>query len=1047
VANHTNRIGAGVLAAAIACTFAAPAFAAPAGEFAPTNRFIVKFKSGSNEFRSADARKRVIDAAGAGQGLHLGKTRRLAVGADLVFTDRKLDPHAQQAFMRKLRNDPRVEYVIVDKRMHAMLNPNDTEYLKQWDLRDTTVGIRVPSAWDLATGTGVVVAVIDTGITDHPDLDGQILPGYDFISEDFDGGFFTANDGDGRDADAHDPGDWVLAGEGCSTSNSSWHGTHVAGTVAALTNNARGVAGVAFGAKVQPVRVLGKCGGYTSDIADAIIWASGGSVPGVPANPTPAEVINMSLGGGGACDPLTQQAVNIAVANGTTVVVAAGNDKADAAAFNPASCENVVTVAATDVAGGRAGYSNFGDVVDLAAPGGDGKASEQILSTLNSGTTTPNAPVDYYKAYAGTSMASPHVAGVAALMQSKAVNSPEVVQAILKGTARAFPSSCPGCGTGLLTAATAVSQTSATFLYVNDLSPIIEGDSGNKTATFHVKLSRPAATAVTFNIATADSTATAADGDYVANSATGVTIPAGQIEATFSVVVNGDTAIENNESFNVVVSNVVGVAALGTTGRLPILNDDANAIPLQNGDVLTGLTAPLHTNSLYQIDLPANAHNLTITTSNPDLTVDIDLYARYQLPASNEQWDYVSGGADSNEQIVIPDPTAGRYYISVYAFEAYSNLTLSVSYEGGVVLPGLSINDAGISEGDSGTKLLTFTATLSEASGSTVTFNAATTNGTATAGRDFVALAATGLTIPAGQLSRTFTVTINGDTTLEANENFFVNLTGATGASITDGEGVGTIVNDDTATPTLRISDANVTEGNSGTKLMSFTATLGSVSSSAVTFNASSQGNTATAGVDFASLPVTGFSIPAGQLSTTVNVTINGDTAVETNETFFVWLSSITGATLADGLGIGTITNDDTAATSSLRINDASISEGNSGTKVLTFTASLNAASANAVNFNASTQSNTAAAGVDFASLPLTAFSIPAGQLSKTFGVTINGDTTVENDETFFVWLSSVSGATLADGQGIGTIANDDSGVAPGLRIGDATVSEGNSGT
>ncbi|MEE7566353.1 S8 family serine peptidase, partial [Xanthomonas sp. Kuri4-3] len=181
-------------------------------------------------------------------------------------------------------------------------------------------------------------------------------------------------------------------------------GTHVAGTIAAVTNNAVGVAGTAYNAKIVPVRVLGRCGGYTSDIADAIVWASGGSVSGVPANANPAEVINMSLGGSGTCSTTYQNAINGAVSRGTTVVVAAGNSATNVSSSVPANCANVIAVAATTSAGAKASFSNYGTGIDVSAPG------QGILSTLNSGTTTPgNAS---YASYNGTSMAAPHVAGV-----------------------------------------------------------------------------------------------------------------------------------------------------------------------------------------------------------------------------------------------------------------------------------------------------------------------------------------------------------------------------------------------------------------------------------------------------------------------------------------------------------------------------------------------------------------------------------------------------------------------------------------------------------
>ena len=270
----------------------------------------------------------------------------------------------------------------------------------------------------------------------------------------------VSNDGNGRDADASDPGDWVAAGEcgfGSPASNSSWHGTHVAGTIAALTNNASGVAGVAFGAKVQPVRVLGKCGGYTSDIADGITWASGGAVTGLPANPTPARVISLSLGGGGACDTTTQNAINGARGRGTVVVVAAGNSNANAANFSPASCSGVISVAAVNRQGGKAYYSNFGAVVDVAAPGGDMRTNsgDGVLSTLNSGATAPGA--DAYAYYQGTSMATPHVSATVALMLAKKpALTPDQVETLLKGSTRAFPAACSQCGTGIVDANAAV---------------------------------------------------------------------------------------------------------------------------------------------------------------------------------------------------------------------------------------------------------------------------------------------------------------------------------------------------------------------------------------------------------------------------------------------------------------------------------------------------------------------------------------------------------------------------------------------------------------
>ena len=408
------------------------------------DRFIIKYREGSRQHADPAALRRALDSAAAsapssGQ-LQLQHLRRTGTGADVVQARRKLGRVEAEVLMRQLAADPAVEYVEVDQILQRALTPNDPNYSQQWGYFNATGGIRADQAWDLSTGSGVVVAVLDTGSTDHSDLNANTIAGYDMISDAAVGG-----DGDGRDPDPADPGDYY------GGDPSSWHGTHVAGTVAAVTNNGVGVAGTAFNAEVSHVRVLGRGGGYTSDIADGIIWASGGAVPGVPANQNPAEVINLSLGGQGSCGNATQDAISGAVSRGTTVVVAAGNSNMDVSGFTPANCSNVIAVAATDQNGSRASFSNYGAGIDVSAPG------VGILSTLNSGTTSPGP--ESYASYNGTSMAAPHVAGVVALMQSAASSplTPAQVESILKSTARTLPGSCSGgCGAGIINAQAAV---------------------------------------------------------------------------------------------------------------------------------------------------------------------------------------------------------------------------------------------------------------------------------------------------------------------------------------------------------------------------------------------------------------------------------------------------------------------------------------------------------------------------------------------------------------------------------------------------------------
>ncbi|GAA2926189.1 S8 family peptidase [Streptomyces enissocaesilis] len=481
---------------------------------APVEKVVVTYKSKAAEAGSNAAAKSDAAAKGKETGESLSFERRLAGGAALVDLGGETSKKDLTEVMDAFRADPSVASVEPDIRAYAMAAaPNDTDYAKQWDLFEATGGMNVPGAWDKTTGSGVTVAVIDTGYAAHSDLAGNVVSGYDFISSSTD-----ARDGNGRDGDARDEGDWNATDGECGTgsraSSSSWHGTHVAGTIGATTHNTKGVAGIAYGAKIQPVRVLGKCGGSSSDIADAITWASGGTVPGAPANPTPAKVVNLSLGGASStCPSVYQTAINGAVSRGTTVVVAAGNSNANASGFTPANCSGVINVASTSREGNRSYYSNYGTVIDVSAPGGETRRATDtpgtvttpengILSTLNSGTTTQST--ENYKPYQGTSMAAPHIAGLAALLKSaKSTLTPADIESAIKSNARPLPGTCTGgCGTGIADAAKTVNAvtgtapgaavfTNAANVTVNDnatvTSPIaVTGRTGNAPAALKV---------------------------------------------------------------------------------------------------------------------------------------------------------------------------------------------------------------------------------------------------------------------------------------------------------------------------------------------------------------------------------------------------------------------------------------------------------------------------------------------------------------------------------------------------------------------------------
>lgn len=436
----------------------------------PIKQIMIKFDSASANaaLRSGNMEAILADVSEAA-GEPLTYVRPMSGGAHVLALAAKKPPVEVAAISQRLTTLPAVAYAAPDlikgidraatsPTAAPNLIPNDPRYAEQWHYRytpGTSEGLNLPLAWSISTGSpGTVVAVIDTGILNHPDLAGRTVPGYDFIVDPF-----IANDGNGRDGDPSDPGDWVSFNE-CGfpiSYDSTWHGTHVAGTIGAKSNNGLGVAGVNWKAKILPVRALGKCGGMTSDIVDAVRWSAGLPVTGAPTNLNPADVINLSLGGPGACTAFEQAAFDEVVAVGATVVIAAGNDNSNAASFSPANCENIITVAATERGGNRANYSNYGTIVEVSAPGGETGfiKTNGVLSTLNDGETTPgNHIYDYYQ---GTSMATPHVAGLASLLLSlDPTLKPNQILALLQDNARSFPdgSTCATslCGAGIVDA-------------------------------------------------------------------------------------------------------------------------------------------------------------------------------------------------------------------------------------------------------------------------------------------------------------------------------------------------------------------------------------------------------------------------------------------------------------------------------------------------------------------------------------------------------------------------------------------------------------------
>lgn len=501
------------------------------------DRLIVKLRTPKAVALSTtmDATRAQALAKSAGTGMKA--LRVMAGGAHLMQLERAVPLSEARAMSARLAQDEAVEYAEPDVRFKALVVPNEPRYTQwQWNLfapassytagtvtTPATGGANLPPAWDYTTGSdAVVVAIIDSGIVNHPDLNGaaiastyapsgRFLPGYDFVSANALGlpANFVANDGNGRDADASDPGDWITAQEKtqypdeCTmdgetapyeASESSWHGSHVAGVVAATANNGLGIAGIGWNVKLLPIRALGKCGGSLSDIEEAVRWAAGLAVTGVPANPYPAQVINLSLGGGDTCGPTMQSAVSAAIAAGAVIVAATGNGS-DVNTISPANCNGAIGVTAHTINGENADYANVGMGTTLSAPGGGspvqlgrGETTDRpgfdgryIFSTVLFGATTPTSQASgsadsgaAYAGFAGTSAAAPQVAGVAALLKSSVpAATPANIRSFLLNV-RPYPtgSACaPGgglagmCGAGLLDAGLALGSTG------NDAAP------------------------------------------------------------------------------------------------------------------------------------------------------------------------------------------------------------------------------------------------------------------------------------------------------------------------------------------------------------------------------------------------------------------------------------------------------------------------------------------------------------------------------------------------------------------------------------------------
>jgi len=429
-----------------------------------------------------------------------GNTRVLQLSANFADT---------YASINQLINDPDINAVVADVWVRttaskevgeidrsefndavaqSITGPDDPMFEAQWQLHDDVwqaASIDAVNAWRITQGASdTVIAVIDTGIRpEHPDLTGRLLPGYDFVSgldETFEASdafpphliYSRSNDGDGRDSDPTDPGDGVDAelvsamaehNIECEISESTWHGTCVSSLIAANANDGVGLAGVDWNAMILPVRAIGRCGGHRSDLLDAIRWAAGVEDPDLPPNPTPAHIINLSLGMDDICSVMDQAAINDAVNAGAIIVAAVGNQGRNTAEHpsSPSQCQNVIGVLATDETGYLASYSNFGRDADIAAPGGMRFPSQFGVEVATNGGLLGENEVQTWKSVSGTSVAAPLVSGTLGLMRSVQPNlTPNELTNLLLSSAAPFPDhwdtrygvpcDTSTCGSGLL---------------------------------------------------------------------------------------------------------------------------------------------------------------------------------------------------------------------------------------------------------------------------------------------------------------------------------------------------------------------------------------------------------------------------------------------------------------------------------------------------------------------------------------------------------------------------------------------------------------------
>jgi subtilisin family serine protease len=869
------------------------------------------------------------------------------------------------------------------------------------------------------------IAVIDTGSGPHPDLN-VVMRTDCTISA-------ACTDGVGTDANGH--------------------GTHVAGTAAAL-DNGFGVVGVAPGARIWSVRVLGASGtGSLSGVVAGINW--------VTAHADVIDVANISI----SCrcvSPMLDAALNQSVAQGVTYAVAAGNDHENGSGWSISGTASVITTSALadfdGVSGGTgsptcrsdiddtlADFSNFGASVDLAAPG------VCIRSTWLAGG---------YNTISGTSMASPHVAGAAALLASQPAyhGNPGAIQSALVAAGNTNWTDDSGDGVkeplldfGTFTPATLPGGPPVT-LSVDD-GWTAEG-TGSQA---RLRLSRALAggEVVTASVKSADATALAG-ADYTALPATTVRLVAGQSEATLPLPTLTDGKPEGHETFTLAVSKVVG-AVLADSAATVTIYDPAGplglsvsnaTVPEGGGSVSVTVSLDAPVPSGNQVTVKAASANSTATAGSdyvalPSQTLTFTAGEQTKTLSTTITDDGLREGNETFS-INLTTPVGARIV------DAAGSVAI-LDDDGSI---GASVGNSRVLEGNVGTTALNFPVTLSAppGAGQVVTVTVKTANSTALAGSDYTALPSTTLSFAAGEASKNVAVTVLGDTTVEPDEALKLSITATVGAVISDPDGFGTIANDDGgAVPGadphwLSVSDGWLTEapaGRSGTVTLSLSSAP--LPGETVKVTVTSAAGTATSGADFVAVPATTVVFGVGETQRTVDIAALDDSLGEPTETFTLALSGAVGAIVVDSTASVSVVSDEGPLVAS--VDDPWLLEGDSGQQTATVTVRLSAAPAagQTVSLKVATKAGTASAGSDYVTVPSTTLSFTAGQTARTVAVTVNGDLLREGSEAFTVTLATAVGLSIADTDGTVTLVDEEGPITAALV--DTEGAEGNSGS